>query len=429
MSPNHSPRQVDVQARAAIDEALDVAKRIGDADERERVLLGVVYPLSLVDADRALALARSSRVGEGYPQDAILAVAVRMARANPDRAVSIADGIEGGGYRVFALSQVAQALAITDPSRSRLLAVRALKLARAVAGKFDRDLALLNAALAFARIDPATAVKVAKSIGNPGSRAGALESVTEVILRTDPQKALQIAMSIEDNFYRAIALMEVSRALSRTQPSRSKALVERVLEDAPGIKDRYLREGILGQVATELVRTDPARATEVASRIQKPEDRATILCELAAALAKERPAESRQLIEDAVAAARGIGDEYYRDVAYSHIAGALASVYPERALAVWGMIHTPSERDAPLARIFRNLQRVDPTGAAAKAEQLKDAHARAVALIAITEQLAWTDADRALELARSVADEPSRVEALCYVAAVILSPQDMREAD
>ena len=416
-------RQTKARARAVIAEALAVAKRIGDEETREDALLKIVSPLSLIDVDRALALARRSKVEEGWPQDEIIGIAEDLAKTNPDKAIAIADSMGWETLRASALSLVAQALAEVNPARSRRVAAKILRLAHTIADGDKRAQAVSSAAYAFARADPATAVKLAKSIQD----AGDLSHIVELLAETDPRRALGIAAGIRDNFYRAVALMEVSRALSRTQPSRAHAVVERVLKEAPGIKDGDLREGILGQCATELVKTGPTRAIRLARSIQKADDRGSILCQLAVALAKRHPAQAKQLIEEALGAARSITDGYYRDFAFSHIAYGLAATYPDKAFAVWRMIHSEPDRGMPLTAIFRQFAKRDLEGALAKAKRLENASDRTAALLVIVEQLAWTGKDdRALKLARSITDDSSRVEALCDVAAAMLSRRDNR---
>ena len=136
-----------------------------------------------------------------------------------DRAERIARLITYERWAAAALGAVAEAVRISDPDRSRRLAVEAEGSAEAYAMLSEKGETYARFAKALAATDPYQARSHAKCvIGAESKAAEVLAEVAKVLAATDPDEAEQVALSIVDSRWNAMACTEVAKVLAATDP-------------------------------------------------------------------------------------------------------------------------------------------------------------------------------------------------------------------
>jgi Trypsin-like peptidase domain len=173
---------------------------IRDSDRENDALSALAVALARTDPDRGERTAR--RIASDYWQaKALTDVAVTLAKTSPDRAQQIALSITEPGFQARALAATAAALAATDAPRAHQLAARAEDSARAITGAAVRADTLADLATAFAPTDPARAsqmvaeaVHAARQSTHPHWRAQALTSAANAIAAAaaDPDGARRV---------------------------------------------------------------------------------------------------------------------------------------------------------------------------------------------------------------------------------------------
>jgi hypothetical protein len=173
---------------------------IRDSDRENDALSALAVAQARADPGRGERTARS--IPSEYSRaEALTAVAVALAKTSPERAQQIALSITQPGFQARALAATAAALAATDALRAHQLGARAEESARAITGAVLRADALADLATAFAPTDPARAsqmaaeaVHAARQSTHPHWRAHALTSAANATATAaaDPDGARRV---------------------------------------------------------------------------------------------------------------------------------------------------------------------------------------------------------------------------------------------
>jgi hypothetical protein len=405
-----------------------------------RPLLAVLARLG--QADRAVGYAALIAPGERIA--ALTDIASALAGTDPGRARGLADqAIAAAGHiddpadKAEALTGIASVLADPDPGRARGLADQAIAAAGQIDDPADKAEALAGIASVLADPDPGRArgladqaIAAAGQIDDDVGQDRALARVVAKLARTDPDRVRPVADRIDYPWPKAEALASIAAAIAGTDPVGAGELTKRAMAAAntPGM-DPWDRAdviiSVLTSIATALARTDPARADELIPgawftlRSLPSGERAMPLADIAAALAAIDPGR-------ALEATDRIDDPAQKTRALAEIAGALAATNPRRANEVTGQalataagITSSSYRTQALAGIASALASTDPGRALAAADRIDDTYSKEQALVAIAAALADTDPDHALAAADRIDDPEDKAEALAGIAAAL----------
>jgi hypothetical protein len=266
-------------AAADPDEALRVARTIGDEDVQARALAWIAAELAGSEPERGRALnAEAEDLAEEAP--AVAAVIAAAAVLDPGRVPELA-----ADARAFAARSVpdrlrlAEACATTHPAEARALladadaaATDAFELgevARVLAG-IDRDRALHLATqaewLAFGRR------RWWQPQRSPGDLDDARHGIVGALAVLDPRRALAMAGEIGDADLRRIALTAAVRGLAPVDPDEAERVARANSDDEDPSTIVALVEG--------LAATDPGRALRVAAAITDDASAASALASL-----------------------------------------------------------------------------------------------------------------------------------------------------
>ncbi|MEU8305662.1 protein kinase [Actinomadura sp. NPDC048955] len=212
-----------------------------DAAEAERIARLIADP-----GQRAIPLVEIAQTA--YNDDA------QRARMLLDEAEQIAHADRSPYRRDQALVRVAVAMAKHDPAAAE-------RIADSVTNAAKREDARMRIAVVIAEQDVAAAERIARSTGGDGLDAqwaldAALKGIAEVAAGRDPAAAERIARSIDAPAQRQSALMAIAVAAAR----HDVAEAERI---ALGISDRYLREQARADVVKEVAGRDPGEAARL----------------------------------------------------------------------------------------------------------------------------------------------------------------------
>jgi len=365
-------RAARIRATRLLDEALDVARSIGDEGKRVSALVGVALVLSVSDPGRASGLiADAERLArtitdDSGRDDALDGVVRTLMPADPDRAERVAQSIAGEAGRASALSYIAKALVSTDPDRAE---------------------------------------RVAQSITYERFRAGTLEGIATALTASDPDRAerlvadiRRIAESATDEDVQAWALGEAVRPLAAIDPDRAERLAQSITGD-------YYRESALTHVVRALVPADPDRAERLAQSITKDDRRVMALSSVAVAIAGIDPDRAERLAQVIIDSPVGKSSKA-REV--NRIVGALAAGDPDRAQHIaWSMTDDTGKHSA-LDDIAVVLAATDPERAARLLQSYERPTVGALAGAAVA--MAAADPDRAGRLARTIAGSTAAAE-------------------
>jgi hypothetical protein len=365
-------RAARIRAVRLLDEALDVARSIGDEGERVSALSGIALELAATDPGRASGL---------------IADAERLARAITDKS-----------GRDDALDSVVWTLIPADPDRAE-------RVARSIAEETRRSATLSRIARELAATDPDRAEQVAQSITYEPFRAGTLGSIATALAASDPDRAerlvadiRRIAESATGEDEKASALGEAVRALAAIDPGRAQRLAESITSD-------YYRESALNYVVRALVPAEPDRAERLAQSITKDDRRVEALSSVAVAMAAADPDRAERLSQVMIRSAAGKTSKS-RDV--NRVLGALAAADPDRAERVARSMTDDTDQHDALDAIAVVLAATDPE----RAERLFLSHESPVvgALAGGAVAMAAADPERAGRLARMIAGSAAIAE-------------------
>jgi caspase domain-containing protein len=425
----HDRQAARARAARLLDEALDIARHIGDEGKRARALIGVAQVLAATDPGRAgrlitdaerLAQTITDESGRGealhrvvqalIPTDpdraehlaqqiaseaerawAMSDIAQAVVAADPDRAERLAQSITYERFRASTLESIATALAASDPARAERLIADIRRIAESAANEDVKVWALREAVRALAAIDPDRAERLAQSITSDYNREWALNYVVPALVPADPDRAERLADSITgQDDYRVTALSSVAVAMAAADPDRAERLVQ-VIIDSPVGKSSKARE--VNRIVRALAAADPDRAERIARFMTDDGDRRSALHVVAAVLAATDPDRAERLVQS-----------YERPLigGLANVAVALAAADPQRA-----------------GRLARTI-----------AGSTADAEFKAPALGRVAAALAASDPDRAERLsadaeriARSITDESEKASMLTGIASSLMHSQ------
>ena len=335
-----------------------------------------------------------------------------------------AQSITDQEWKAYALSQVAVALAATDPDRAERVA---LSITAPNKGSVAVAEALSEAAVVLAATDPDRAERVAQSITGQKLKAYVLPQVAEALAATDPDRSERVARSITDQKLKAEALSRVAVALTATDPDRAARLLADAERLAESITDQLSKAMALRHVAVGLAAADPDRAARLLAdaecAVQSITDdrqrgnKDAVLISVAVALASIDPDGAERI-------ARSMTTGLYKGPAVRDVAVALAAIDPDRAerfaqsitdnltwkvavLCDVAVVLAPSDPDRA-ARFFADAERA--------AESITDQKLKASSLRYLVESLAAADPDRAERVAQSITVQSDKGWALAKVA-------------
>jgi len=388
------------------------------------------------------------------------AVDLKRAMEAADEALEVAGQVletarkvDDSWRKVWALTNIAIALAEVDTEKAREAAAEALEAAREIENSWRKVWALAGLAKALAGVElekalavAGQALEVARSIEDGSERAIALAEVALALTEVDAEKALEVAREIENSWRKVWALAGIAK---KTGTEKSWEVAGQALEVARRIEDGPHRAMVLANIAIALAEIDPDRVREVTSealdmtsKTQEPRKRdmdtvikdaryrGEALAGIAIALAEVDTEKAREAAAEALEVARGIEDSWYRTMALKVITESLAEADPmktleaaDEALEVARGIEDASERDKALAEMTKAFAGVDAEKALEVARGIEDASERAKALAEVTKAFAGFDAEKARKMAgeareatHGIRDDNVRTKALAKVA-------------
>ncbi|WP_326618817.1 helix-turn-helix domain-containing protein [Streptomyces decoyicus] len=270
------------------------------------------------------------------------------------------------------------------------------------------------------------AERQARTIENPGARSRILATIAGELIGDDPirsahmfDEAEGIARSIEKLDDKERALADIAPALARASPDRAEFIAR---------TDTRRNSKLLADVAVSLASTEPRRAERIACTIPDERDeRVNALARLAKLRVNVDP-------EDAMRITQALPDgtiKFWALMELAHVdpRGDSAALYQAENIA-WS-IADESQKAEALARVARQLFATDPTRSTflfKEAERLSQEIIegnifidvtdvmRDFAALDIVSNLAAIDPEWAERIARSVADEAMKSQALTEVA-------------
>jgi hypothetical protein len=236
---------------------------------------------------------------------ALQGAAAALARADPERAESIAKTIEQAGRRDSALAEVAIELADTDPERAE-------DITRDISNSSLRDHTLSCISSTLARVDVVRAEQVLGRIQTSKERDRPRRDVAVAFASIDSGRAEHIAQSIIDETGRFAALADIARALATADPARAEQVANSIAGEAE-------RSAALAGVAAAFVDTDRGgRILDEAEQIAKgvaggKYEQVSALTDVAVALIGADTTRSQRILGDAEHIARGILEKVKKD--------------------------------------------------------------------------------------------------------------------
>ena len=190
-----------------------------------------------------------------YDAGRLVTAIERVLAAPGTAAVSSAPDVHGVRSAGNALGKVAQkglGPAGNDIARAARLLADAERIASSITDEFSKASALSDVATAVAATDPGRAERIASSITRESSKASALSSVATAVAATDPGRAARIASSITDEFSKASALSSVAKVVAATDPGRAARLLADAERIASSITNKSSKASALSDVARAL---------------------------------------------------------------------------------------------------------------------------------------------------------------------------------
>jgi hypothetical protein len=313
-----------------------IAQSIADEGPKEKALAEIAMALAATDLDRAERIARSI-TSDIRKASALVEITKGLAATDPDRAESIARSITSDIRKVSALVEIANRLVATDSDRAAGLIDDAERIAQSAT---NSSIAWSNIAMALAATDPDRAERIALAITFTSSQVVALANIANGLAATDPDRAARlaadaerIAQSVDDKFSKAGYLAELAKTLATTDPDRAARLIaqseriasypEKFVYKLMGTSGKSLA---LQRVAEAMAVTDPGRAERIAQSLTDKRwyYKSNTLANIAVTVAVTDPDRAERI-------AQSITAEGHRDRALSGIAMALAATDPDRA--------------------------------------------------------------------------------------------------
>jgi hypothetical protein len=349
---------------------------------------------------------------------------------DPDRAArliidteEVAQSISDQDAKATALRFLADAAAVAVPSRADPLIRDAERAAYSISDQDAKATALAALVETVAATDPDRAADIAQSITDQDAKEEALTNLTHAVAATDPDRAEGIARSITSQNAKAIALADLAHELTVTDPERAARLGMDAERAARSIIDEFERTWALSEVAGTMAATDPDRAERIAHSITNQNAKATALAHLAYALAVTDPDRAARLASTAERIADSITHASLKTGALVDIASIMLDPDPGRgarliedAELTYRSITDEASKSRLLPQIMAVMARTDPDRAERIAAQANSEELQKWALHSIVEFVKFTDPDRAERIARSITDDAVKAYALASVA-------------
>jgi hypothetical protein len=233
---------------AEINVAVQDADRIHDGRVREARLI--------FDAERIA----QSITNEDEKAEALSDIAEALAATDPDRAEQIAQSITDKVEKVWALGSVAEVVATTDPDRAARIIAVAERGAHSITDEDQKELAMMGIAMGLAANDPDRAERIAWSIPGRAAKRVAQDAVVERVAATDPDRAERIVQSITPSHSKGSALIKIAKALVTINPDRAMRLLDEAERAAKLPFSLFERDSVLCDVAEVAAAIDPDRA-------------------------------------------------------------------------------------------------------------------------------------------------------------------------
>jgi hypothetical protein len=382
--------------------AIRMVEELRPPSLRSRALMAIAQRIALSRTD--LALEAIDSLDDETRAEALIAVAMELAGADPDRArglLGLAQGLVGARSDrqvptepfqwpdyVGAIAAAALDLASVDPDR-------ALAMVQVVPNKVERGRVLGMVASHLAALAPGRALELARSMTGAIMRDRTMGEVAFHLSPADPEQALELARGIEDPAKRAYTVARIAIRLSHANPLRSLAL-------AGEIPDLRKRETVLVAVATRLAETDPDQAIQIAYRVPTEAGAHAALWQVMEALAYSDIERSLQL-------ARSIcrdPEERYR--ALKEIATRVARDHPGRAFKIVEGILSPRMKWSALHDVVAAAAVSDPASGMKLARHFEEPEFEARIMGVSALSVVATDAVRAMEIADGIDDRSVR---------------------
>jgi hypothetical protein len=381
-------------ARDLADEAERTARRSTLAEPR---VLGVnqIDPAFFLLANLAAALAAVGRWEQA--QDVALSIADRR-------------------WRAQALTDVAGALAATEPGEAARVAAEAERAARGFGSRSEQaeGLVLMARALALAGLWD-RAERAARAIAEPGYQARAFADVAGALAAAgEYDRAERIARGITVASDRVRAFADLIGAAAASDPGRTARLADEAEDTARAIptprapEDPYRRTRALTQVARALAESQPQRAAQVAwdaaGRPTSPSSVLPLPLHLRSAIPGFGP--SPEVLAAIVAALAATGQwEHAERIARSESVALEAVAVARAAAGEWDRAERIARAiDRPLCRVRALTDVAQALATAGEPHALE----RAMRLLA-----------EAAKVARDFADPRMQAEALVNISAAL----------
>ena len=338
------------------------------------------------------------------------------------RAKEIAMALPPEGPKAVALGLAAIAWADTDGSQAGRLLDEAELLVQSAASEGAKARQWHDLSVTVASTYPSRAEHMARSLTGQ-MRDHAMERLARALADTDLDRALRLAWSsIEDDNFKMYALAGLAASMADAEPDRAVRLVRT-------LADGYWMAEALCRVATRLVAADPdgstallAEAEGIARSAVDGAGKAAALSSVARALADLRPEAATRLFDEAENLARSLADEPAQAAALGCLAVALAVFDTDRAL---GLARSLADGWYATGEIARLTARRDPSRALAIAQSITS---QTPHLADIAVALSAGDPDCAQRLAWSITTERWRAGALTGVARMLNATDPDRAA-
>jgi hypothetical protein len=306
----------------------------------------------------------------------------------------IAGSITNAASKALVLSDIAQALAATDPVFASRLVNDIEQITSPVSMiEVRKALALTGIARVVAVTDPHRAARHLTEVER-AVRSIAGEKVPELALRdlvgavsaTDPDRAERMAAAIADATSKAVALSGIVQAVVAIDPDRASRILIEAEHIANSISTTYNPPALSG-VAQAVAATDPDRAEQIASSVNPHGWKALAVSGIARAVAAADPDRATRLLADAERIVRSARDDV-DEAALSDIAGITAATDPDRAEDIASRMGGGHWQASALSGIARAVAASDPDRAVRIANSIIDLYWKASALTGIGRLLA-----------------------------------------
>jgi len=422
-------------AKQAFIEALQAARQIPDASQRDWAVYGWVLAQAGIDPEGALAVARGLVAGGEYGEykGIISFILDRASARDPKLGLRLLAACEkefGSREDLARVGELVRFRARFADDPDSLLTGSDDELSRSVEMLVEEDMG--------------RAYQAAQHIQDPQKRDAALNLVVIMAPRGgwtagDAEKRLAIAESIQDKALRDRAVAQALTALASQSPERALDMLAEVeslashdealgmiaiefanhgqplrgLDLARVIVDQKAREDALAYgVLAGLCRVDADRALAMADAVTGAMARLEAREDVLAALCRADPGRAMALAREA--------PETERNLLLRCMLGPLAEVgRGEEAFRMAAAVEGPESRVGALQAVLEVMTREQPAKAAALVEQVTPRDRREEAMAVLAGALAWISPQDAVDTARRIRDPEQRAFALTRVGSFL----------